>query len=73
LEEEEQTMKSNPIEEAYPVALLIQWKMDLTMLEDWLDNPKPNYGCQGISKPEETCQHREQLEEDGMQPVHSEL
>jgi hypothetical protein len=73
MEEEEQTLKSNPIEEEYPVVLLIQWEMDLKMLEDWLDNPKPKYGCQGIAKPEETCPHREQLEEDGMQPVQSEL
>jgi hypothetical protein len=61
--------KSNLIEEENPIVLLIQWEMDLTMLEDWLDNRKPKYGCQGIAKPEETCQHREQLEEDGMQPV----
>jgi hypothetical protein len=33
------------------------------MLEDWLDNPEPEDGFQGISKVEETCQHREQMEE----------
>ena len=45
MEEEEETLKSNPVEEEYPVALLIQWELDLKMLEDRLDNPKPKYGC----------------------------
>ena len=43
------------------------------MLEDWLDNPELEDGFQGISKVEETCQHREQMEEDSMQTVQLEL
>jgi hypothetical protein len=39
------------------------------MLEDWLDNPEPEDGCQEIAKPEETCQHEEQLEEAGVEPT----
>jgi hypothetical protein len=28
--------------------LITQWEKDLKMLEDWLDNPKPEYGFQKI-------------------------
>ena len=28
--------------------LLTQWEKELEMLEDWLNNPKPEDGCQGI-------------------------
>jgi hypothetical protein len=27
---------------------LTQWEKELKMLEDWLDNPKPEDGCQKI-------------------------
>ena len=56
-------MNSNPIEEEYQVDLLNEYDMELKMLEDWLDNPELEDGFQGISKVEETCQHREQMEE----------
>jgi hypothetical protein len=55
MEEEEYTFKSTRTEEEYPVELLNQWEMELKMLEDGLDNPELEDGCQGIAKPEETC------------------
>jgi hypothetical protein len=70
MEEKEQILKSSPIEEEeHPVEFLTQWEMELKMLEDWLDNPEPEDGFQEIAKPEEMCQHEEQLEEAGMEPV----
>jgi hypothetical protein len=55
MEEEEQTLKSTQTKEEYPVEFLKQWEMKLKMLEDWLDNPELEDGCQGITKTEETC------------------
>jgi hypothetical protein len=28
--------------------LLTQWEQEMKMLEDWLDNPEPEDGCQEI-------------------------
>jgi hypothetical protein len=55
MEEEEQTLKSTQTKEEYPVEFIKQWEMKLKMLEDWLDNPELEDGCQGIAKTEETC------------------
>jgi hypothetical protein len=69
MEEKEKILKSSPTKEEHPVEFLTQWEMELKMLEDWLDSPEPEGGCQEIAMPEETCQHEEQLEEAGMEPT----
>ena len=44
-EEKEQTLMSTPAEkEENSYELLTQWKKEINMLEDWLDNPKPEDG-----------------------------
>jgi hypothetical protein len=43
------------------------------MLEDWLDNSELEEGYQEIVFLEETCQHVDQLEEVGAEPVQEEM
>jgi hypothetical protein len=56
------------------VELLTPWEKDLEILEDWLNNPEPEDGCQetfmqiGVG-----CQHEEKMEKYGMEPVQTEL
>jgi hypothetical protein len=57
MEEEEQILMSVPTEGECPVELLTQWELELKALEDWLDNPEPEGGCQEIAMPEEIHQH----------------
>jgi len=69
MEEEEDIMKSIPTEGECLVGLLTQWEMELKALEDWLDSPEPEGGYHKIAMPEETHQHKLQLEEAGMGPT----
>jgi hypothetical protein len=64
-EEKEQTLMSAPAEkEEHSDELLTQWKQELKMLEDWLNNPEPEKDCQDAVMQRETgYQHEEQLEE----------
>jgi hypothetical protein len=66
---EEHILMSVPTEGECPVELLTQWELELRELEDWLDSPEPEGGCQEIAMPEETHQHKEQLVEVGMEPA----
>jgi hypothetical protein len=69
MKEEEQILRSVPIEGEHPVELLTQWELELKALEDWLDSPEPEGGFHKIAMPEETHQHEEQLVEAGMGPA----
>jgi hypothetical protein len=62
----EQILMSVPTEGECPVELLTQWELELKALEDWLVNPEPEGGCQGIAMPEEIHQHKSQLGEVGI-------
>jgi len=71
-EEKEKTLMSSPTEkEEHSNEFLTQWKQELKMLEDWLNNPEPEKDCQDAVMQRETgCQHEEQLEEaEDMQSV----
>jgi hypothetical protein len=67
--EEEKILKYVLIEGEHPVGLLTQRELELKVLEDWLDHLKPEGGYHKIAMPEETHQHKLQLEEAGMGPV----
>jgi hypothetical protein len=69
MEEEEQILMLVPIGGECPVELLTQWELELKELEDWLDCPELEGGCQGIAMPEETHHHELQLEEVGGEPI----
>jgi hypothetical protein len=71
MEEKEHILKSTLAKEEDPIEFLTQWEIELKMLKDWLDHTELEDGCQEIAKPEETCQHEEQLEEAGVEPVMS--
>jgi hypothetical protein len=44
--------------------LLTQWKQELKMLEDWLNNPEPEKDFwDAVMERETRCQHEEQLDE----------
>jgi hypothetical protein len=64
-EEKEKTLMSSPTEkEEHSDEFLTQWKQEMKMLEDWLNNPEPEKDCQDAVMQRETgCQHEEKLEE----------
>jgi hypothetical protein len=57
MEEEEQILKSVPIEGECLVGLLTHWEMELKELEDWFDSLKPEGGFHSIAMPWKTHQH----------------
>jgi hypothetical protein len=44
--EKEKILMSAPTEEEHTVEMLTPWEIELIMLEDWLNNPEPEDGCQ---------------------------
>jgi hypothetical protein len=64
-DDKEQTLMFSPVEkEEHSDEFLTQWKQELNMLEDWLNNLEPEKDCQDAVMQRETgCQHEEQLEE----------
>jgi hypothetical protein len=67
--EKEHISMSDPTEGERLVDLLTQWELESRELEDWLDSPRLEGGCQEIAMLEETHQHEEQLVGDGTKPV----